>query len=441
MVWPLWVEMFLMLLMGSSDTWMLSGVSDEAVAAAALANQYIMLALLVLRVVTVGTQVVLSQSLGAQQWETCRRVAASSLAINFLVGCFLSVLLAAFHRPLLRALHTDPALMADASAYLSLVGGFLFVQAMVNGVSGILKVYGYAKETMWVSVGMNVVNVLGNGLLIFGWTAVPAMGVTGAALATVISRIAAFLLLLYVLGKLTGLRLSPREWFYVPVGDAKRMASIGGTAALETMTYHAAQTVFLGWISMMGPESLAARQYVVILSSFVLTFGSAMSAANAIVVGKLAGAGNGEGAYHQTMLSVRWSFLVGLVLNLAALTFGRPLLGLFTSDPLIVGIGVQLLWINLLLETGKVVNYNAVSALRSVGDAPFTMWAAFVSIAGISLPAAYWLSIHWDMGLAGIWLATALDECIRGGVMLLRWRSRRWQRGIVPLPLPRRIPL
>ncbi|WP_166246167.1 MATE family efflux transporter [Paenibacillus turpanensis] len=431
LVWPLWIEMVLMLLMGSSDLWMLSFVSDEAVAATAPANQYIMLALLVLRVVTVGTQVILAQYLGAKQEDNATRVAVSSVTFNLLIGAVLSIVLVVFAEPLLAILHTDALIMNDAMAYLQIVGGFLFVQACVNGLTGVLRVYGYAKETMWASIGMNALNAAGNGLLIFGWGILPELGVTGAAISTSASRIAAAGYLLVLLARLTPVRLTLRSMLTFNKQDMKNMINIGMPAALETTTYHVVQTIFLGWISTMGLEAVAARQYVLNIASFTLTFGAALSSANSIVVGKLAGAGDYDEAYRQTYRSVSWGFSVGFVVNMAAWLCAEPLLRFFTDDPAILEWGKQLLLFNLLLESGKILNFNAVSALRSVGDSRFTLWMAWATMVGVSLPVGYWLCVKLNWGLAGIWLATSLDEWLRAVAMFLRWKSRKWQRFVL----------
>jgi len=427
LVWPIWLEMFLLLFMGNSDAWMLSFVSDEAVAAVGWANQYIVLALLVMRVVTVGTQVMLAQYLGAEQWQRAAKIAADSLALNAAAGIVLSVLLIVFRKPLLLLLHTDAAVMGEAESYLAIVGGGLFAQSAVNGLSGILRTYGYAREALYASVAMNVLNVAGNAVLIFGWRFIPAMGVTGAAIATMGSRIVVALLMAGLLVRLTPVRLTPSTLFSMSPSDARSMAAIGAPAAAETFTYHAVQTLFLSWIGLMGTEAVASRQYVMNITMFISLFSGALSTANSIVVGRLAGAREAERACLQTFRSVRWSFLLVLGASVIVILHRERLIGIFSQDPLVLEWGSLLLVLNVMLETGKAISMNVVGSLRSVGDAKITAWMGLISMVGISLPVAYFLGVTFGLGLAGIWIATAIDEWVRGLVLMKRWKRRRWE--------------
>ncbi|MEK8128719.1 MATE family efflux transporter [Paenibacillus filicis] len=427
LTWPIWIEMLLGLVMGNSDTLMLSFLSDHAVAAVALANQYIMLALLLMQVIATGTQVVLSQYLGARRWEESDRITFSCISLNVLAGGLFSLILVIAREPLLRLLHIAPELMADASAYLLIVGGFLFLQSLVNGISGVLKVYGHVREAMLISVGMNVLHIGTNMVMIFGMLGFPAMGVQGAALSTVISRLAAAVVLFILLLKLRSLRLRWTSLVKFHLSDLRNMLKIGVPAAIEAFTYHLVQTAFLAFISTMGTEALAARQYAMNITMFISVFGTALGFANSILVGKLTGAGRYQEAYEQTRRSMSWSFMAAIVVIVLFIIFRHPLIGLFSQNPLVLKWGGQLLMLNLLVETGRVLNMNLVSALNAAGDAKFPVWMGLIFMVGLSLPAGYGLAISAGMGLVGIWIATGLDEWLRGLANLYRWNSRRWE--------------
>ncbi|WP_181438634.1 MATE family efflux transporter [Paenibacillus sambharensis] len=430
LVWTIGLEMVLMLLMGSVDTWMLSAVSDGAVAAAGLSNQYVTLGLLVLRIVTVGTQVVLAQYLGAGREREGGRAALASLYLNSVIGGAISLLLILFSGPLLALLQTSDELMPAARSYLIWVGGSLVLQSLVNGLTAIIRIYGHTQLAMYASVGMNLANIAGNAVLIFGLGMVPALGVTGAAVSTCLSRGLTALILLLLFARLTGIRfrMPSREVFHPE--DLGKMVKVGIPSAMETFLYHAVQTVFIALISHLGTEALAGRQYAVNLTMFVTCFGSAFSAANMIIVGRDAGGGRFDEAYKQTWHSIRLSLAAVFIANCAVILFREPLVGLFTEDTEVIRIAGHLLLLNLFVETGKCLNMNTVSALRAVGDARFPLLMAVISMAGISLTAGYGLTAA-GLGAAGIWIATGLDEWIRGLSMLGRWRSRKWEAAVL----------
>ncbi|CAM4388171.1 MATE family efflux transporter [Paenibacillus tarimensis] len=430
LVWTIGLEMVLMLLMGSVDTWMLSAVSDGAVAAAGLSNQYVTLGLLVLRIVTVGTQVVLAQYLGAGHEQEGSRAALASLYLNAGIGGAISLLLVVFSGPLLELLQTSDELMPAARSYLIWVGGSLVLQSLVNGLTAIIRIYGHTQLAMYASVGMNLANIAGNAVFIFGLAMIPAMGVTGAAVSTCLSRGLTMLVLFMLFAKLTGIRfrMPSRDVFHPE--DLGRMVKVGVPSAMETFLYHAVQTVFIALISHLGTEALAGRQYAVNLTMFITCFGSAFSSANMIMVGRYVGGGRFDEAYQQTWLSIRLSLIAVLIANCAVILYREPLVGLFTGDAEVIRIAGQLLLLNLFVETGKCLNMNTVSALRAVGDARFPLLMAIISMAGISLSIGYGLTAA-GLGAAGIWIATGLDEWIRGLSMMGRWRSRKWEAAVL----------
>lgn len=419
--------MFLTLLMGNSDTLMLSFLSDHAVAAVALANQYVTLALLLMQVIAIGTQVVLSQYLGAKRLEDSERLTFSTITLNMLTGGVLSLILFVFRVPLLKLMHAGPELMDDASTYLMIVGGFLFIQALVNGISGILKVYGYPREAMFVAIGMNILHIGGNLVLIFGFLGAPQMGILGAAWATMLSRLVAAAVLFFLLIRLRSMKIKWSRFFSIHWPDIRNMLKIGVPAAVETFTYHGVQTVFLAMVSSMGTEALAARQYAANITLFIALFGMALGSSNSILIGKLSGAGQYQMAFDQTKRSMRWSYISVTVVLVVCIMFRNQLIGIFSHDPLVLKWGTQLLILNLLVETGRVLNQVLVNALNAAGDAKFPVYMGLIFMVGLSLPAGYGLSLYWGLGLAGIWIATGLDEWLRGLANLYRWNSRKWE--------------
>ncbi|TGU92134.1 hypothetical protein EN829_060765, partial [Mesorhizobium sp. M00.F.Ca.ET.186.01.1.1] len=91
--------------------------------------------------------------------------------------------------------------------------------------------------------------------------------------------------------------------------------------------------------------------------------------------------------------------------------------------------------LSILLETGRVFNIVLINSLRAAGDTQFPVYMGLISMVGISLPLGYVLVFHAELGLAGVWLAVAIDEWIRGVMMFFRWRSRVWEQKALVEPL------
>ncbi|MBT2734014.1 MATE family efflux transporter [Bacillus sp. ISL-7] len=125
--WPIFVELFLQVIMGSTDTIMLSHISDDAVAAVGVANQLILLCILIFNFVSSGTAVVLSQYLGAGLNQDVRTVTAISITLNFLIGLLISLLMVIFKTELLLFFHLPEQIAVLGEQYLLIVGGTLFI--------------------------------------------------------------------------------------------------------------------------------------------------------------------------------------------------------------------------------------------------------------------------------------------------------------------------
>lgn len=419
-----------MILMGNVDTYMLSYVSNEAVAGVALANQAIFLSILLLRAVSTGTQVILTQYAGAGRTADASRIMSVSITLNLLIGGVLSLILASGSGIFMGWMSGDASVVAHGRMFLSLVGGFMFSQALIQALSTYLRAYGFVREAFYVSCGINLANMAGNYLFIFGPLHTPGLEVAGVAIATAASRsLGVLALFIYAVVRLPWLK-GGSKWGFLDLrrSDLANMLRIGVPSSLETLTYHTVQTVFLYLVSSMGTPSLAARQYAYQLIAFVSLFSSSISSANLILVGRSIGSGDKQSAFLQTFRSVRWSLLLTVMAYAALIVLRKPLLGLYTSDPYILDIGSTLIVLGILIETGRNLNVIIVSSLRAAGDAPFTLWMGLVSMVGISLPVGYGLSVGWALGVVGIWLAIALDEWLRGIVMSARWNGRRWER-------------
>ncbi|WP_042470617.1 MATE family efflux transporter [Bacillus ndiopicus] len=428
LTWPLFLELFLFMLMGLADTLMLSAVSDEAVAGVGAANQYIQIAILILGVVGSGASIVVSQYIGSKLLKEASKISALSVSLNFCVGIAMSVLFILFSNNIMTMMNLQGNVLKFAQSYLAIVGGFIFLQALINSLSAIIRVNGWTKQTMYVSLGMNVVHLVLNYILIFGKFGAPAMGVEGAAISSVISRALAAIVFFWLLYQALEVRVKLQYYYTFSKDYIKKILQIGIPSALEQVLYQTAQIVFLYYVTYIGSASLAARQYVVNISMFTYLFAMAIGMGTAILIGRHVGAGEQHIAYKRGWFSVKTALIFTLVMVVIVMIFREQLVGLFTKDPEIIAIGSSVLLLSILLETGRTINITIINALRASGDARFPVKIGFISMICMSLPLGYLFVFVFDMGLVGVWLAISADEWLRAILVLLRWKSRKWER-------------
>ncbi|WP_434391612.1 MATE family efflux transporter [Melittangium boletus] len=434
LTWPLFLELLLFMLMGTSDTLMLSGVSDEAVSAVGVVNQYTNLCIFIMNVVSHGAGIVVAQYLGARRSAEAARISALALTLNLMMGLVVSALLLSLGDFILGHMNLEGEVLAHARAYMRIAGGFIFLQALINVCAGLIRTYGFTRQSMYVSLGMNVLHVLCNYALIFGHFGLPALGVTGAAVSTGVSRAVALVVFVGMLYRVMDVRMAPRDYVTFSSEYLGKLLKVGVPAAIEQVTYHCCQTTFLYFITFLGPVALASRQYAVAVSQYIYLFSLAVGMGTAILVGRLVGAGRPEEALRRTVDSLKWAVAVTVLVDLAVILVREPLLGQFTLNAEVVALASQVLVLSLLLESGRSFNLVLVTSLRAAGDARFTVYMALLSMVCMSLPLGYVLVFRFHLGLPGIWLAIAADEWTRGLVFWFRWKSRAWERQSLVAP-------
>ncbi|MCM3044907.1 MATE family efflux transporter [Bacillus altitudinis] len=426
LTWPIFIEISLYMLMGSADTLMLSQYSDNSVAAVGVSNQLLNLLIVMFSFITTGTTIVIAQLLGASRKQEATQVAYVSLGTNFLISFVISLLMFVLAVPILHMMGLSSELMPDATVFLQIVGLLSFIQALIMTYSAILKSYGFTRDTMYVTIGMNLLNVAGNYLVIFGPFGFPVLGVMGVALSTSFARLIGLTAMILIVRHRIGLRFSFKRMFYIQRTHLKKLLKIGIPSAGEQLSYNGSQMIITLFITLMGTQALAAKVYTQNLMMFIMLFGAAISQGTQILIGRLIGAKEFDAAYRRCMKSLYWAIAISLLSSTALSLSSTHLLTFFTSNSEIIQIASLLLILTIILEPGRSFNMVIINSLRAAGDAKFPVYMAMISMWGIGLPIAYLLGIQLEMGLIGVWISFIVDEWIRGIFMYRRWRSRVW---------------
>ncbi|PEI92434.1 MATE family efflux transporter [Bacillus pseudomycoides] len=427
LTWPIFLEVFLFMLMGIADTFMLSALSDDAVSGVGAANQYLHIAILVLEVIGNGAAIVVSQYLGSKRYMEASKISALAVTLNLGVGLIISAGFLLFSKNMMMAMNLQGDVLTYAQNYLSIVGGAIFLQAIINSLAAIIRVHGFTKQAMLISLGMNIFHIAGNYVLIFGKFGFPEMGVQGAAISSSFSRLIALIVFFWLLYRVMEYRVKLNYYITLSKEYIGKILKIGIPAAFEQVMYQACQIVFLYYATYLGAESLAARQYATNISMFTYLFAIAIGMGTAIIVGRLVGGNEKDEAYVRVWKSVKWAIGVTLCMVILVITFRTQLMGLFTDNPHVIALGATVLLLSIMLETGRTMNIVIINSLRAAGDAKYPVLIGAFSMVLMSLPLGYFFVFYLHMGLPGIWLAIAIDEWTRAIIMFFRWKSRAWE--------------
>ncbi len=302
------------MVMGNADTLMLSQYSDEAVAAVGVSNQILSLVIVMFGFVSTGTAILIAQHVGAKEESSAGKVAVVSLGANLLFGFVLSIVLFSSSSILMQMMNLPEDLFDTANVYVMIVGGFIFIQAIIMTLGAILRSYGYTKDSMKVTVGMNLLNIIGNYLFIFGPFGFPVLGVTGVAIATTGSRLLAMIVLFVIVYKRVKGELPFSYLLKKPVRELKQLLKIGIPSAGEHLAYSTSQMMITYFVVQMGTEALTTRVYTLNIIMFVFLFSVAIGQGTQILVGHYTGAGDKEKAYYRCMRSLKLAVIISTLM-------------------------------------------------------------------------------------------------------------------------------
>jgi putative MATE family efflux protein len=426
LTWPILIELALHMLMGNVDTFMLSQYDDRAVAAVGVSNQIANMMNLLFSIVATGTTILISRRIGAQQKGAVTQLAASSLTMNMLFGILLSGMLLAFGDSALRLMGLEDELMPYAWTYLSITGGFIFLQALILTASAVIKSHGFTKNVMFVTVTMNIVNMIGNYIAIKGPLGLPVTGVTGVAVSTVVSRSIGLALMLFLLLRILEQRFALMDFIRIRITHVRELLGIGIPSAGEQLSYNLSQLVITSFIATIGVTAMVTRVYTLNIIFLITIVTIAISQGTQIIIARMIGAMQFDSAYRRGIHSLGIGVLICVALAGAYNILGTYILDLFTDNEEVIALGRKLLLLAFLLEPGRALNLIVISSLRAAGDVRYPVYIGMLFVWLIAVPCAYLFGIHWEMGLIGIFSAFVMDEWLRGLMMLHRWRTKRW---------------
>lgn len=441
---PLFIELFMQIMMGNISQFMLSPLGEGAVAAAGNALQILNIITIALSAMGTASTILITRSLGKSSGEqvshaAISQIAAIALVVNCTLATILTVVLFLFWQTFFTWLHIELALWADASSFLLIIGSSTLIQGAFFACTAFLRSYARTVDVMVVSLAMNLVNFIASFLLIGGFAAIPAFGIDGAAFASVGARIVGLAFIVVLVVKHTEIRMTLALIKPFPWKTLKRMLGVGIPSSGEQMNYDIAQIVILSFINVLGTTVVTVKVYCSMIASVAYLYSIALSQATQIVLGYLFGAQK----YRTVRRRVWVADLIAMVLTTAvSVTLwlnASAVFGLFTSDPVVHELGKQVLFIEIFLGIGRALNIVMVRALIAVGDVKTPVSVNVVSSWIFAVAGGYVLGIGMGLGIVGMWIAMCIDEWLRAAFLLLTFARGRWhQRAVFATHAPKK---
>ena len=281
------------------------------------------------------------------------------------------------------------------------LGIFLITSIHLTFVA-FFRAHGLTRQTMVISLVMNLLNIGGNFILINGLGPIPVLGVAGAAISSVLSRLIGmgFVILLFHrhIGRAFLLsNLRPFPWDHL-----KRLLKIGIPSGGESVSYNLTQIVIQTMCNTMPIFVITARAYCNMFAMLSYIYANAIAQATQIVVGYLMGARRIEDTDRRVNATLRGAMLVSFVISLLLFLLCEPLFGLFTSDPQVLATCKTIMGIEIILELGRAANICLFGALRTAGDLKFPLCLNVCTVWTVAVGGGWLLGIHFGLGLTGV---------------------------------------
>ena len=424
---PIFFELLLVTIVGNIDTIMLGYYSDEAVGAIGGITQLLNIQNVIFSFINMATAILTAQFLGAKDYKRVKQVISVSLVLNVLLGLILGGIYLFFWESLLQKINLPGELIGIGKYYFQMVGGLCILQGIILSCGAILKSHGRPTETLIINVGVNILNIIGNAFFIFGWLGMPVLGPTGVGISTVISRGIGCVAAFYMMCKYCNFTFKKKYIKPFPFKIVKNILSIGFPTAGEHLAWNVGQLMIVAMVNTMGTTIIASRTYLMLISSFTMTLSIALGQGTAIQVGHLVGAGEIKEVYHKCLKSLKIALIFAFVTTFLVFLFRKPIMSIFTTNPDILKASLKIFPLMILLEMGRVFNIVIINSLHAAGDIKFPMFMGITCVFSVAVLFSYLFGISLGWGLAGIWLANAMDEWIRGLAMYFRWKSKKWQ--------------
>lgn len=425
--WPIFIDIFLHLATLFINTYMISHVSMSMVAATTVGNQFFDIFIPIFNFIGIGCSVVVAQYLGAGNRELARKAIHLSISFNIVLGILCYIFISVLGYRVLILMNTPHSILNMSYEYFHILGICLIFEAITIVMASCLRVYGRSKVAMYVSLIMNIITVIGNVIVLYGFWGFPQMGLIGVAWSTVIGRVVGVVLLFCLL--FYGLRIKVELYLFLHWSKniLKQIFKIGLPSAGENLSWSGQTLVMTAFIGLMGESALAAQAIFFQVAYFMMLFAIAIGIGNEIMIGHLVGAKRFDDAYKRTFKSLKLGMIVTVIVVLFFYLIREPLIMSFTEDMNVVNTILPIFILSIFLEPGRTQNIVMVNALRATGDAKFPFFTALIFMWGLAIPVGYFLGITMEMGLIGIWIGFACDEWVRGLVNAWRWKSRKWE--------------
>lgn len=426
---PAIIESFFVAFAGLVDSFMVSSLGSDAVAAVGLTTQPKFLGLAVFLAINVSVSALVARRYGENRRREANAILCSAIILILALAAVLSTVLVIFAPAIMNFCGSTPETHDGAVAYYRIVMGGMVFNCVQMGINSAQRGAGNTKITMITNITSNTVNMIFNYFLIGGNCGFPKMGIEGAAIATVLGTVVACVMSI--------ISLTNKDFFvsipYIikervrPVAAAfKNIVRVGYSVFFEQLLMRIGFMMTALMAADQGNAAMAAHQVGMNIMGLTFSFGDGLQAAAVALIGKSLGEQDRDGAKRYGRTCQNIGGIISIALAVIYFFGARLLMEMFFKEEKIVSIGIEIMYIIIPIVLFQIRQVIYMGCLRGAGDTLYTAIAAAVSVTLIRTGVSYLFGYTFGMGITGIWLGVLGDQVSRFVFSFIRFKTGKW---------------
>ena len=427
--WPAMTESFFVTLAGMIDTMMVAGLGSYAVAAVGLTNQPKFIGLTIFFGINVAVSALIARRRGENRRESAHEILLTATALTILLCAVITVLFVVFAPQIMEMAGSNEDTHEAAVEYFQIIMGGMFFNVLTMIINAAQRGSGNTRISMTTNLTSSVVNVIFNYLLIGGHLGFPAMGIRGAAIATVLGTVVSAGMAVHSLFRKSSYVRIPdmiRQKIRITRESLKSIWGLTYTSSLENIAMRIGFLATALLAARLGTDEFAAHNIGMNLLGLGFSFADGMQVAAVALTGRALGEGNKEEAKAYGGICQRIGFLISVVLALLLLVGGRWYYSLYFTEAYILDMGVIITRYVMFIVLLQISQIIYTGCLRAAGDVKYTLAGALISVTLIRTAVTVLLVLVFNLGLHGIWLGVMSDQLSRFTLMRMRFRKGKW---------------
>lgn len=429
MAWPAILESFFIALTGLIDSFMVSSLGSSAVAAIGLTTQPKFLGLSLFFAMNVAISALVARRRGEQKREDANRITFTAVTLIVTFAILLSILLVLAASPIINFCGSSEDTHDMAVAYFQIIMGGMIFNCIQMGINAAQRGAGNTQITMRTNVTSSVVNIIMNYLLINGHLGFPALGIRGAALATVLGTVVACIMSILSIRNPEGFISLPymlQEKLYFTVSSMKNIFHVGYSVFFEQVLMRFGFMMTAVMAAHQGTAAMAAHQVGMNIMGLSFSFGDGLQATAVALIGRSLGENDPELAKRYGTTCRKIGYVISAALAVIYFVGAEGLYRLFFEDEEIIQIGINIMHVIIFVVILQISQVIYMGCLRGAGDTLYTAIASTISVTIIRTLFS-WLGCYvFGWGIIGIWMGVVADQLSRFIFATVRFKQGRW---------------